>query len=70
MQWGLDRADSMGLETYTYSSSPESILYSANGFNKLEEIITGSHSVWSLQRMAVDNRRAHKEAYSRTEGFW
>ncbi|KAF2440057.1 hypothetical protein P171DRAFT_476416 [Karstenula rhodostoma CBS 690.94] len=70
MQWGLDRADSLGLEVWTYSSSPETPLYCGNGFTEIEEILTEYPPVWSLQRSAIDNRRVHKEAYISTHGFW
>jgi hypothetical protein len=70
MQWGLDRADSMGLEVWTYSSSPELHFYQANDFTQVEEISTESQSMWSLRRRASDNRRVHKDAYISTQGFW
>ncbi|KAF9732401.1 hypothetical protein PMIN06_007451 [Paraphaeosphaeria minitans] len=70
MQWGLDRADSMGLEVWTYSSSPENSLYCANGFTKVEEILTESQSVWSMKRTVIANRRVHREAYNSSHGFW
>ncbi|KAF1962927.1 hypothetical protein CC80DRAFT_487362 [Byssothecium circinans] len=70
MQWGIDRADSLGLEIWTYASSSDTNLYESNAFIKVEEILTEYQSVWSLRRMAIDNRRVHKEAYLSTCGFW
>jgi hypothetical protein len=70
MQWGLDRADSMGLEVWTYSPSLEIPLYRANGFVKVEEVLIECQYVLSLRRMAIDNRRVHKETYLSTNGFW
>ncbi|KAF2681796.1 hypothetical protein K458DRAFT_391747 [Lentithecium fluviatile CBS 122367] len=70
LQWGVNRADSLGLEVWTYTAASHTEMFRTLGFENIEEILTESESICSMRRPAVPNRVVHDGQYSNTEGFW
>ncbi|KAF2245291.1 hypothetical protein BU26DRAFT_567885 [Trematosphaeria pertusa] len=75
MQWGLDRADSLGLEAWSYSANPDASLYVSSGFQSVDQNTpdlpdSGPSTLWRMCRPGARNRRAHKDFYLDTQGFW
>jgi hypothetical protein len=69
LRWGLERAESLGVDFLTMSDTPHADLYISNGM----EVIRNANDVapfWCVGKKAVNNRERNKSEYLNTEGFW
>jgi hypothetical protein len=69
LQWGIERADSLGIEFWTISDTCNADLYQANSLEVVSPAVASS-MFWSMRRRAVNNRERYKSSYLDTEGFW
>jgi len=68
-QWGMDRADALGVEFWACSDEVDAELYRANSMKAASA--AASFSVfWGVRRRAVDSRERYKSSYLDTKGFW
>jgi len=69
LHWGIERADALGIEFWTFSDDANADLYRVNGMQAVSA--AASFSVFcGVRRRAEDNRERYKDYYLDTGGFW
>lgn len=85
LRWGIRLADSLGVETWQYTASPEDDVYKNEGFVAVSEICNkakfwvdektlrseqNGFKCWAMLRPRTNNRQVHEKLYLESNGFF
>ncbi|KAF2829307.1 hypothetical protein CC86DRAFT_437062 [Ophiobolus disseminans] len=69
IEWGIEKATSLGIDFWATSDSVGADLYRCNSMEVVKAVAT-SPGFWNVRRRVVNNRVSYRSSYLNTEGFW